>query len=433
MKLSARALLDWKEGFLGGGWEIEISGTRIAGVSSSGNSSGSPFLASPGLIQGHVHLCQTLFRGMAEGMPLLPWLETRIWPLEASHTPDSLAASVILSLREMISSGCTGLLDMGIVEGTGTIVDILRRAGIRAITGNSLMDRGPSWIARDAGWLREESSGVRSSCGGLVRYAYAPRFAPSCSDQLWSWLAEEAAGRLRTTHAAETLGEMHSAGVEQAGGSVRFLKQKGFLGRGSILAHCVHLAPGEVGILADTGTAVAHCPWANLRLGSGIADIPSLAAAGTRILLGSDGAACNNSLDLAADLRLAMGLASVRAEPSSIPTGWWFRSVTQGAAESLGWGSVGRIAPGFEADIAMLELTPREWEEVGMASDPLRFVLELPWPARMRSVFSAGREVFGDGVFPTLPQVPCSISGARAGLAAGAMRLTAGGQTKEWA
>jgi 5-methylthioadenosine/S-adenosylhomocysteine deaminase len=433
MKLAARAFLDWKEGYLGGGWEIEISGTQVASVSPSGKASGSPLLASPGLIQGHVHLGQTLFRGMAEGLPLLPWLETRIWPLEASHTPDSLATSVILSLREMISSGCTGLLDMGIVEGTGTIVDILRRAGIRAVTGNSLMDRGPSWIARDIEWLREESRRVRDACGGLVRYAFAPRFALSCSDQLWSWLAEDAAGRLRTTHAAETPGESQSAGVRPAGGSVRFLQQKGFLGRGSILAHCVHLAPDEAGILAETGTAVAHCPWANLKLGSGIADIPALAGAGTRILLGSDGAACNNGLDLAADLRLAMGLASVRAGPASMPAGWWFRSVTQGAAESLGWGDVGRIAPGFEADIAVLELTPREWEEIGMASDPLRYVLELPWPARVRSVFSAGREVFGDGGFPTLPQVPCSLSGARSGLAALAMRLTTGDQTRGWA
>jgi cytosine/adenosine deaminase-related metal-dependent hydrolase len=423
MELLAGALLDWKDGFIGGGWSLELEGTRIVSVRPSPRAADSPLLASPGLIQGHVHLCQTLFRGMAEGLPLLPWLETRIWPLEASHTEETMTASAVLSLREMVSSGCTGLLDMGAVEGSRAIVDVLKRSGVRALAGNTLMDTGPSWIAKDIDWLIEESRNVRAACGGLVGYAFAPRFALSCSGSIWEWLASEARGLPRTTHAAETECEMEEAGMGPPGGNIRFLEQKGFLGRGAVLAHCIHLAPGEAGILAGSETRVAHCPWANLRLGSGVADVPALAGAGVGIVLGSDGAACNNGLDLAADLRLAMALASVCAGPSAMPTGMWFRSVTQGAAEALGWGNVGRLAPGFEADVVTLELSALEREELAGASDPLRFVLELPWPSRVRSVRVAGRELYRDGDFPTLPPAPAGLSAMRAELAASAIRF----------
>jgi len=155
-------------------------------------------IAMPGLLQTHLHLGQTLFRGMAENRRLLPWLEERIWPLEASHTPDTLATSVIVSLRELLASGCTGLLDMGTVEGTDITVDILRRSGIRAVACNALMDQGPDYLARELHWLEEESSRIRGLCGDLVEYGYAPRFALSCSDPLWAWLDADPSVRRRT-------------------------------------------------------------------------------------------------------------------------------------------------------------------------------------------------------------------------------------------
>jgi len=424
MKLEARAVLDWKEGLLGGGWAIEVSGSGITGVERCSGAASSNLVVSPGLVQGHVHLCQTLFRGMAEGLPLLPWLETRIWPLEAAHTPDSLAASVVLSLRELLLSGCTGLLDMGSVRHSSVTVDLLRRSGMRALTGNSLMDLGPGWIASDIAWLREEARRVRDACGGLTGFLYAPRFALSCSESVWEWMASDAAGRPRSTHAAETAAEMEAAGMVR--GNVRFLEERGFLGQGAVLAHCVHLLPGEGGLLASSGTSVVHCPWTNLRLGSGIADIPALDAAGVSVLLGSDGAACNNGLDPASDARLAMALSAVTGGPGRVASSRWFRSLTQGAAEALGWKDVGRVAPGFQADLAVLEPTSLEWDQLDMAADPLRFVLELPWPERVRVVMVAGVELLRDGEFPTLPALPASVPEERTGLEKRARRLRSG-------
>ena len=216
------------------GWRISPSPSGrggsyacIRGVTAVDGAGASP---SPGLLQTHLHLGQTLFRGMAENRRLLPWLEERIWPLEASHTPDTLATSVIVSLRELLASGCTGLLDMGTVEGSDVTVDILRRSGIRAVACNALMDQGPDYLARELHWLIEESAGTRALCGDLVEYGYAPRFALSCSDPLWAWLAADPSVRRRTTHAAEAEGEMENPGIASAGGNIRYLHQRGFTG-----------------------------------------------------------------------------------------------------------------------------------------------------------------------------------------------------------
>jgi cytosine/adenosine deaminase-related metal-dependent hydrolase len=384
-------------------------------------------IAVPGLIQTHLHLGQTIFRGMAENRRLLPWLEERIWPLEASHTPDTLAASVIVSLRELLASGCTGLLDMGTVEGSDVTVDILRRSGIRAVACNALMDQGPDYLARELHWLMEESARARALCGDLVEYGYAPRFALSCSDALWAWLAADPSVRRRTTHAAEAAGEIENAAIALEGGNVLYLLKRGFTGHGTLLAHCIHLAVGEAAILGETGTTVVHCPWTNLRLGSGIADVPSLVAGGVRVCVASDGAPCNNRLDLAGDLRLAMSLSAVTGSPGGLNGAHWLDSVTIRAAEALGFEGVGRLSPGWSADMVLIEPTGQEWEELAQAEDPVRTLLELDWPARVRMTMVAGRVLYEDGEYPALPPLPTSVADARSTVSARARWLTGPG------
>lgn len=171
-------------------------------------------------VQSHVHLCQTLFRGMAENRTLIPWLEERIWPLEAAHTPETLAVSVILSLREIISTGSTGLLDMGSVQHSTTTIDILKESGIRAIACNALMDRGPDFIKKTLPWLIKESEKVEKSCTEQVQYGLAPRFVLSCTPQLWQWLETKDKSTIRTTHAAEAPGEMTDEWIAEKGGNI---------------------------------------------------------------------------------------------------------------------------------------------------------------------------------------------------------------------
>ncbi len=424
--LDVSALADPSAGFVRGGFRIHVESGAISSIESRApDSAASRLVAFPGFVQPHLHLCQTLFRGMGEGRTLLQWLEERIWPLEAAHTEDTLAASVISGITELIRSGCTGLVDMGSVEGSGVTVDILRRTGVRAAAANSLMDAGPSGLARDLGWLAEESKRVAAACGGLVQWALAPRFALSASDALWEMAAAHPPSVARTTHAAEAAGEVAMPVIVREGGNIRFLERRRFLGPRTLLAHCVHLRPGEAEIMAATGTSAVHCPWANLKLGSGIADAAGLSRAGVRLMTASDGAACSNSLDAASAVKLGMGLMSVVAGPGSVDSKSWLASITSTPASVLGWPS-GRLEAGLSADLAVIECSESEAEELETASDPLRYLLELHWPSRTVHTIAAGRFLMRDRVVTAPPPMPCSVAEARrkvlerAGLAAGA-------------
>ncbi len=418
MRIECRAVAAPDGTLHDGGFALEVESGRIRSVSPASTGGDlAECVALPGLVQAHVHLCQTLYRGMAEDRTLLPWLEQRIWPLEAAHDANSLRVSALLSLRELLACGCTGLMDMGSVRHSAVTVGLLRESGVRARAANSLMDRGPEGLAEDLEWLREEAARVRAACGGLVGYAWAPRFALSCSDGLWEWVARESAGQVRATHSSEAPEEMEHPDIEHAGGNVHFLRNRDFLGPGALLAHCVQLRPGEAELMASTSTTAVHCPWTNLRLGSGIADVPGLSSAGVRVALGSDGAPCNNGLDLAADLRLAMSLASIRRRPSGLLGSFWLRAATEGAAQALGWPDVGRLEPGFQADIVLLQPTDGEWDQTLTGEDPLRALLELHWPSRVRMTMVAGRVLYRDGEYPTLPQSPQNLASLRRELA----------------
>lgn len=357
-------------------------------------------------VQSHVHLCQTLFRGMAEKRTLLPWLEERIWFLEAAHTPETLAVSVIMSLKEIISSGSTGLLDMGSVEHSETTVAILRESGMRAVACNALMDTGPGYISKPLDWLKRESEKVRNACGGRVRYGFAPRFALSCSPELWNWLEGENPETPRATHAAEAPGEMENQWIKSAGGNIHLLNDLGFLSDKTCLAHCVHLQPGELELLKATGTAIVHCPWTNLKLGSGIADIPKLAGDGIPVFLGSDGAPCNNRLDLSGEVRLAANLAAVKDRPGVPDSAWWENAAGRSPADFFGF-------RGFSEDTVELELTDTETDELSLAEDKTAYLRDIPRAGRVSRVVCGGRLIYDMGEFPTLPDPPMTVEQAR--------------------
>lgn len=352
---------------------------------------------------------------MAESRRLLPWLNRRIWPLEASHTPETMAVSVILGLRELLSSGCCGLLDMGSVQHGEVTAELLSSSGVHGLLGTALMDRGPSFIAKPLPWLQCESRRVRSLCRGKVRYALTPRFVLSCSRAVWEWVRDQDPKIIRSTHSSEAREEMQEPEIGKAGGNVKLLNSLGFLGGTTVLAHCVHLEPGEIGLLEETGTAVAHCPWANLKLGSGIADVPGMTGRGIPVIPSSDGAACNNLLDLSSDLRLAMGLASVMGGPDLLTGEKWFSMSTAEAASFLGFD--------MEKDRVHLGLCSREVDELCTSEDPWRYIIELPWRERVRKVICGGQVLYDNGDFPTLPPLPIPVRTARERVLAGMGRI----------
>jgi 5-methylthioadenosine/S-adenosylhomocysteine deaminase len=365
----------------------------------------------PGLVQGHVHLCQVLFRGMADDLPLLDWLRRRIWPLEAAHDAASLRASAELGLVELLRGGTTTILDMGTVHEHDAVFDAIDRAGIRALSGKAMMDAGDGVPRR----LRESTrASLRESdrlaadwhgaAGGRLRYAYAPRFVLSCTEKLF----RETAARVRAlpgalvhTHAAEHPGER--AAVRRALGrdDVDALAAWGVTGPRAVLAHGVQLTATQRKALGAAQTRVIHCPSANLKLGSGIAHVEAMRRAGIVVGLGADGAPCNNNLDAWVELRHATLLAKVRAgATTALPATQALRLATIEGARALGLDAeVGSLEVGKRADVAVVELDGPHCEPGG---GPVARLVYAAQARDVRHVVVDGRVVVRDRELTTL-------------------------------
>jgi cytosine/adenosine deaminase-related metal-dependent hydrolase len=329
----------------------------------------------PGFVQGHVHLCQVLMRGMADDLPLLEWLRRRIWPLEAAHDERSLSASAELGLLEAMLGGTTTLLDMGTVRAHDAVMEACVVAGVRAMSGKAMMDVGdgvPEGLRESTRASLDESERLArawSRAGdGRIGYAWAPRFILSCSEALVRGAVERAAERREIvhTHAAEHPDER--AAVRRAMGQedVAVLRGWGMAGERTVLAHGVQLEDEEMRQLAREGTRVVHCPSTNLKLGSGIARVAELDAAGVSLALGADGAPCNNNLDALTELRHAALLAKVRTGVTSMPARRALRLATIDGARALGLGDItGTVEPGKRADLAVVRLDAAHVEPGG--------------------------------------------------------------------
>jgi cytosine/adenosine deaminase-related metal-dependent hydrolase len=356
----------------------------------------------PGLIQAHVHLCQTLFRGLADDLPLEDWLVRRIWPLEAAHTEETVYASALLGAAELLLGGTTAILDMETVRHTDAAFRALERIGIRATAGKCLMDAHPEGAplalaeSTDAALAEAEALAERwhGGAGGRLRVCFAPRFVPSCSGPLLratSDLAERFDAQLHT-HAAETIVEretvLRTTGLDE----IAYLDSVGIAGPRAVLAHCVWVDPHEMNRLARQGTNVAHCPSSNLKLASGIAKVPELLAAGCRVAIGADAAPCNNRLDAFAEMRLAALVQKPRLGADALPAAQVLELATLGGAHALGLDAeIGSIAPGKRADLVVLDL--REPHLHPLLGDPVSLVVYAACASDVRDVVVDGRPV----------------------------------------
>ena len=263
--------------------------------------------AMPGFVQTHIHLCQTLFRGQAEDVALLDWLQRRIFPFEAAHTAASMHASARAGLSELIRSGTTTIMDMGSVHHEEEIVRAVTESGIRAFLGKAMMDinelhpplRENTTSALDSTLRQAEQ--WHGSAGGRIRYAVAPRFILSCSDPLLKEahaMTRSFPGMLFHTHASENRAELAAVRMRCGMDNVEYFDALGILNDVTCLAHCIWLNDHEVDLLAARQSRVLHCPSSNMKLGSGIAPIPRYLERGIPVSLGSDGAACSNTLNM---------------------------------------------------------------------------------------------------------------------------------------
>jgi 5-methylthioadenosine/S-adenosylhomocysteine deaminase len=318
----------------------------------------------PGLVMAHVHLCQTLMRGMADDLPLLDWLRRRIWPLEAAHDEASLTASAELGLSELVRAGTTAILDLGTSHGHDAIFDACARFGLRVVGGRALMDAGvnlPKGLRqstrdnlRDAERLADTWSKHPS---GKLRYAWIPRFVLSCSERLIRGALERAhaSGALFHTHASEHPAERNAVRARFGADDVVLLRRWGARGPQVSFAHGVQLTDAQMKLLARDQTRLVSCPSANLKLGSGIARLTRMRQAGLVVGLGADGAPCNNNLDPWLEMRHAALLASCSAGPGALPARAILRMATIDGARVLGLDSeVGSLEVGKRADLVVV-------------------------------------------------------------------------------
>jgi 5-methylthioadenosine/S-adenosylhomocysteine deaminase len=359
-------------------------------------------IVAPGLVQAHVHLCQTLCRGAADDLPLLEWLSQRVWPYEAALDEHSMRACVRLAVAELLLGGTTAILDMGTVHEQDVLADEVAHSGLRAVLGKAMMDSGDGVPARlrestqdslrDADALRRLWDGAAN---GRIGWAYAPRFVLSCSDTMLHELADRVKHGARLhTHAAEQLTEIELVRRERGDDNISYLAKLGLTGERTTLAHCVHATAEERQLMAKDGTHVAHCPSSNLKLGSGIAPIPEMLGEGIHVALGADGAPCNNNLDGLIEMRLAALLHKPRVGPAGMTARMAFELATIGGARALGLAKeIGTLELGKKADIIVVD---RHTPHGAPSPDPISALVYAAQSRDVKHVLVDGRVLVRD-------------------------------------
>lgn len=323
----------------------------------------------PGLVQAHVHTCQTLARGRADDLELLDWLRKVIWPYEASLDEEAAGASGELACAELLLGGTTAILDMGTVHHTDAIFTAARQSGIRATIGKAMMDLDdpqiPDGLRESTRASLDESARLikrwHGAANDRLRYAYAPRFVLSCTDDLLREVGMQSKQRGVGihTHASESRGEIALVRERFGKDNIVVLDELGLLGPHTCIAHAIHLSDDERALLASRGAHVCTCPSSNLKLASGIAQLPEMIAAGINVALGADGAPCNNNLDGFTELRFVALLHKPRSGPRTMPAPEAVRLATLGGANALGLGDkIGSLETGKRGDVIAVDVTP---------------------------------------------------------------------------
>lgn len=363
-------------------------------------------LVIPGFIQTHVHLAQMLFRGLADDLTLLDWLKKRIWPMEAALTADDLYISAKLGLAEMLLSGTTSIVDFGSVHYEDAILKAMGDMGIRGKSGKIMMDLSegsPEGLIEDTSTCISKSENLIKGLQGseLVEYAVTPRFAVTSTDELLIRSRELADkyGVSIQTHAAENREEVNIVKNRTGYSNIEYFRKLGFLGSDVILAHGIWLNETDMWHLKETHTNIAHCPGSNMKLASGTARISEMNGYGINVTLGSDGAPCNNTMDMFSEMRLASLLQKVdRLDATSLPAHRIMKMATVNGATAMGkQGELGVLKEGALADIAVVSLHSARLHPQTHLHDPLSTLVYSCQGSDVKDTIVNGKILVRDG------------------------------------
>lgn len=346
--------------------EIAVEGNRIIAVGERGcapagfqpdkiiNLEGDVVL--PGLINTHTHSAMTLLRGYADDMPLMPWLEEKVWPFEDRMTPEDIYWGSSLALCEMIRSGTTTMVDMYINQ-EETARAILQ-AGTRA-----LLSRGMIGLDDDAAEKALEDGIIlfkkfQGEGEGRIKVLLGPHAPYTCPGEFLQEVKQEAdkLGTGINIHVAETRTEIEIIKNKYGVTPIQWLEKIGLFGNQVIAAHCVHVTEEDMEIMREYGLGVAHNAESNMKLNSGTAPVSRMLAKGIPVGIGTDGACSNNDLDMFGEMRSAAFQQKLTDSPESLKAYNVLAMATVEGAKVTGLDDIGMLAPGYKADLISVNL-----------------------------------------------------------------------------
>jgi 5-methylthioadenosine/S-adenosylhomocysteine deaminase len=393
---------------------VAVDAGRIVDVVPSGNA-GARYRARsrtnldgqiliPGLVNLHTHAAMSMFRGLADDLPLMDWLSKHIWPAEGRHVSEQfIYDGTLLACAEMLRSGITCFNDMYFFpEQAGRAA---LEASMRAALGIVLIEF-PTPYASDAQDYLRKGLAARDTLKNedLLSFCMAPHSPYTVSDASFeqvAMLAEQLQLPIHV-HVHETEGEIHEHIKQYGVRPLERLRRLGLLGPELIAVHAVHLDDVEIALLAAQGCSVAHCPASNLKLASGIARLGDMLSAGINVGIGTDGAASNNRLDIIGELRLAALVSKAQSfDAQTLPVHAALRMATLDGAKALGLDhDIGSIRPGKCADLTAVNL--KDALELSPCYDPVSHLVYAASREHVSHVWVQGKEVVTGGQLTNL-------------------------------
>jgi len=359
----------------------------------------------PGLVNAHTHAAMSLFRGLADDLHLMDWLQNHIWPAEAKWiSPEFVADGSRLAIAEMLRGGTTCFNDMYFFpDETARVAD---NAGMRAVVGLILIDFPTVWAANADDYLHkgiEVHDHYRHH--PLIRTAFAPHAPYTVSDEPLQRVvtyAEELDLPIHM-HVHETAHEVDEASAQSGLRPLARLTRLGVVSPRLMGVHMTQLSDGEIAHLASSSAHVVHCPESNLKLASGFCPVQKLLDAGVNVALGTDGAASNNDLDMFGEMRSAALLGkAVAGDASAVNAARVLRMATLGGARALGLDEdIGSLEPGKAADIAAIDLGQLETQPL---YHPISQLVYAAGRQQVSDVWVAGQHLLKERELTTLNQ-----------------------------
>ncbi len=354
----------------------------------------------PGLVNAHTHAAMTLFRGLADDLPLERWLKDVIWPAENRWVgAEMVRDGTRLAIAEMLLGGCTCFSDQYFFP--EIVAETAADLHMRAMVGTPVVEFTTPWSDDAAECLNKGAELVhdRYADHPLVSSCFAPHSTASVSDKSFGDLrvmADQLDKRIQI-HLHESAREIEDSIAATGLRPFERLEQLGMINSSLMAVHAVHITDDEIDRFARADVSVTHCPRSNLKLADGIARVTDMQDAGITVALGTDGAASNNVLDMLGELRTAALLAKTRSnDASALPAPAALRMATIDGARALGLDElIGSVEIGKSADLVCIDLKHLNSQPV---YDPVSQLVYTVQPQQLQDVWVAGRHLVEAGV-----------------------------------